>query len=176
MTEKEELILKTICQYIKDNNTMPTRRFIQRKLNYKSVNSITQYFKSLEQKGYLKYNNNHKLIIGNSLYNNNLKNIKIVNQKNQTIELLLNKKKNYLGYRLNNNCFENEFILKGDTLIIEKKKELNVGDIGLFIIDNHYRVMKYNYRDGFYLLSDKETLYLNHVKIIGKVIKIIRTI
>lgn len=176
MTEKEEIILKIITEYVIKNHTMPTRRYIKNKLNYKSVNSITQYFKSLEKKGYLKYNNNHKLTIGNNIYNSNIRRIRIINSKNNEIELILNKKKNYLGYKLNNNYFKNEHLLKGDILIIEKKKELHIGDIGLFIINSKYRVMRYDYKDGFYLLSDSETIYLNHVKIIGKVIKVIRTI
>ena len=175
MTEKEEKILKIITQYTRANNTMPTRRFLQKELNYKSINSITQYLKSLEKKGYLKRHNN-KLVIGNVIYNDNLKRIKIINLKNTEIEIVLNKKKNYLGYKLNNNYFKNNYLLKDDVLIIEKRKELGSGNIGLFIIDNKYRIMKYDYKDGFYLLSDNETIYLNHVKIIGKVVRIIRKI
>lgn len=175
MTEKEEIVLKVISDYINENNTLPTRRFIQKKLNYKSINSITQFLLSLEKKGYLKHIN-HKFIIGNSIYNNNIRRIKIINSKNTEVELLLNKKKNYLGYKLNNNYFLHNHLIKGDILIIERKKELCIGDIGLFIVDNNYRIMTYNYKDGFYLLTDKETIYLNHVKIIGKVIKIIRKI
>lgn len=175
MTEKEEIIFKIIIEYVKENNTMPSRRFIQRKLNFKSINSITQYFKSLEKKGYLKHVK-HKYIIGNSIYDSGLKKIKIINLKNSEIEVILNKKKNYIGYKLNNNYFRKSHLLKNDILIIEKKNALHEGDLGLFIIDNNYRIMTYNYKDGFFLLSDNETIYLNHVKIIGKVIKIIRTI
>lgn len=176
MTEKEERVLKIIIEYVKENNIMPTRRFIQKRLNYKSVNSITQYFNSLKNKGYLKYNNCHQLTIGNVIHDNNLKRIKIINSNNQEIELILNKNKDYLGYKLNNNYFKNDYLIKGDILIIEKDKKLHKNDLGLFLIDNKYRVMKYDYQDGFYLLSDKEIMYLNNINIIGKVIKIIKTI
>ena len=147
------------------------------KLNYKSVNSISQYFKSLERKGYLIRNNFNKLVInGNITSNYNLKKIKIINTKNESIEISLNKRKNYIGYRINNNCFKNINILKNDILIIEINKKLNTNDLGLFIIDNKYRIMKYDYKDGFYILKDNETILLNHVKAIGKVKKLIRSI
>ena len=70
MSENEEKILNIIKKYLKENNVMPTRRFIQKKIGYKSINSITQYFKSLEKKGYLKRNNNNQLIVSNNINNN----------------------------------------------------------------------------------------------------------
>ena len=176
MTEKEETIFNLIIKHIKENNTMPTMRFIQNKLGFKSINSITQYFKSLENKGYLGRNSNNEYVTTAAIFNNNLKRIKIINLKNKYIEIVLNKNKNYLGYKLNNNYFKKDFFIKNDILIIEENSKLLNGDFGLFIIDNKYRLMKYNYIEGFYVLNDIETLYLNHVKTVGKVIKIIRTI
>ena len=177
MQEKEEEILMIIKDFYKENKLMPSFRYIQKKAGYKSINSIEQYIKSLENKGYLIRNYFNKLIINdNTTYDVNIKRIKILNVKNGFIYLNLNKRKNYLGYRLKNNFFQNQGILKNDILIIERKTYLKNDEIGLFIIDNKPRIMIYNYQDGFFILKDNETLILNKVKIIGKIVQIVRKI
>ncbi len=178
MTEKEEIIIRTINHYYQENKTMPSLRYLQKELGYKSSNSISQYLKKLESKGYLRRNKNNRLIIDNSIfhYNENLKNIEIINRKKDYIKIILNKNKDYIAYQVNNDIFKKRGIIKKDILIIEKKKELDNNDIGLFIIDNKYRIMIYNYHDGFYILRDKEELILNKVKIVGRVILIERKI
>ena len=93
MKEKEEEIFKEIINYFKDNKTMPTRRYLQRKLNYKSINSITQYFKSLEKQNYLIRNTANKLIINDYIkLDDNLKTIKVINTKNDYLHIIINKK------------------------------------------------------------------------------------
>ncbi len=175
MNQKEEEILKAIKDYFKENYTMPTRRYLQKLFNYKSINSITRIVKSLEEKNYLIRNKNNKLILNNnSLYHNeNLKQIKVINN-NSLLNIVLDKRKNYLAYKIHNNFFNSIGILRNDILVIEQNKKLKDNDIGLFIIDKQYRVMKYNYKDGFYILTDNEEILLNQVKIIGKVIMIER--
>ena len=176
MNNKEEELLNEITKYVKKNHIMPTRRYLQRKLNYKSVNSITQYIKSLIKQNYLKYNDHNQLTINNYIYNNNLKTIKILNIKNKYISLVLEKRKKYCGIKINNNYFKKQRIFKNDLLIIEESKRLKQNDIGLFMINNKYRVMKYNYKDGFFILKDDEELILNKINIIGKVVMIERKI
>lgn len=175
MTKKEKIILQIIYDYFKENKTMPSRRILQEKLQFKSVNSITQYLNSLEKKGYLSRNNN-KLTINNTIYFSSLKKIKILNTSNSYLEVNLNNKKTYFAFKLNNNYFIKDNIIKNDILIIEKRKTLNNGDLGLFIIDNNYQIKKYSFKDGFYLLTSNDTIILNKVHIIGKVIQIIRNI
>ena len=176
MNKKEEKILSEIVKYVKENYTMPTRRYLQEKLGFKSVNSITQYIKSLEEKNYLIRNSKNKLILDNSaiFYKKQLKTIRIINKSNAYIKIILDKNSDYVAYEINNNFFKNINILKKDILIIQNKKNLKPGDIGLFIIENKYRIMKYNYKDGFYILRDKEELILSKIETIGKVIMIER--
>ena len=88
--------------------------------------------------------------------------------------LLSIKNKKYLAYKIHHDYFNNQGIIKNDTLIIEETKKIKPNDFGLFLIDNKYRIMKYNYQDGFYILSDWEEILLNRIKIIGKVIMIER--
>lgn len=177
MTNKEEEILKIITNYLKKNKVMPTFRFIQKKLNYKSVNSIYQYLKKLEKNGYLIRNDNGNLILNNNtLYNNKLRKIRIINLKNKYLEMALNKKNNYLAFKIPHNYFNKMNILKNDILIIQENKKLKNNDLGLFIIDNKPRIMLYHYKDGFYLLKDRELIILNKVQILGKVIILHRKI
>ena len=63
MNSNEEKILEMIVNYVKENNYMPTRRFLQKKLGFKSVNSITYYINLLIEHNYLKKNNYGKLLI-----------------------------------------------------------------------------------------------------------------
>ena len=170
MNKKEEQILNEIIKYVRDNSIMPTMRYLQKKLLFKSVNSITQYIKSLEKQNYLKRNTLGKLILNNYNENTNIKVIKIINTRNDYIHLLLNKNEKYFAYKLHNEFFNNIGLFRNDILIIKKTNKLKNNNLGLFIIDNKYRVMKYKFKDGFYILKDTEELLLNKVKILGKVI------
>lgn len=175
MKEKEEILLNEIVNYYKKNGVMPTRRFLQKTLNYKSVNSITKYFKSLEEQNYLTRNSDGKIILNKYVIDNtNLKTINIINTTNETCKLIIDRNKKYVAYKIHNNYFNNIGILRNDILIIELNKTLKDNDIALFIINKQYRIMKYRYQDGFYILKDKEEILLNRVKIIGKVIMIER--
>lgn len=175
MNEKEEKILEEIINYYKENKVMPTRRYLQKVFNFKSVNSITKYIKSLEEQNYLIRNKDNKIILNKyTNENTNLKTITIINMNNKHINLILDKNKKYIAYKIHNNYFNNIGILRNDILVIEINKRLKPNDLGLFIIDKEYRIMRYNYKDGFYLLSDKENVLLNKVNTIGKVIMIER--
>ena len=176
MNTKEEEILKEIINYVYENSTMPTRRYLQRKMGFKSVNSISEYIKSLERKNYLIRNSDKKLILDNSaiFYQQHLKTIKVINMINTYVKIIINKNKNYIAYKIHNNSFNYLNIQRNDILIIEMKKKLKPGEIGLFMIDKKYRVMTYDYKDGFYILKDKEKLLLSKVIIVGKVVMIER--
>lgn len=176
MNHQEELLLNEIVKYVKENHVMPTRRYLQNKLHYKSVNSITQYIKSLIKQNYLKYNNGKLILYNESLYHNNLKVINVLNIKNKSLSVILNKNRKYVAFQIKNDYFQNIGILKHDLLIIEIVSNLNNGNLGLFIIDNAYRIMKYNYIDGYYILKDNEELILSKIHLIGKVIMIERKI
>ena len=178
MNKKEEDILNEIISYFKKNMSMPSIRYLQKKFNYQSTNTIFKYLKSLEQKGYLYKNENNKLIISYCSFNHekSLKRIKVINRNNKYINIYLEKVNNYLAYQVNNNKLDYLGIIKDDIIILQVKSKMQNGDIGLFIIDNRYKIMRYYYKEGFYVLSDIEEIILNKVKLIGKVILIERKI
>ena len=178
MNKKEEEILNEIINYYKKNMSIPSIRYLQKLFNYKSTNSIYKYINSLIQKGYLTKNDNRKLLINNcTIYmDKSLRKIKIINQDNKYIHLFLEKTDNYIAYYVNNKNLVNYGINKGDILIIKRVSKINDNEIGLFLIDNKYRVMKYKYKDGFYILMDKEEIVLYKINLIGKVIMLERII
>ena len=175
MTEKEEVVYQKIIKYYKENKRIPTIRELLRELNYKSTNTIYQYMKKLESKGYLKRNKNNKLVINEEidLSNNETINITVINTK-EILALNLNKEKKYIGYKIKHDYFNKQYIKKNDYLIIERTNKLITNDLGLFVINKKYRIMEYEYKDGFYILKGKEKEILNKVKIIGKVISVYR--
>ena len=178
MSEKEEQIFSTIIDYYKYNKSMPSIRYLQKKYSYKSTNSIYRYLNSLEKQNYLTRNANNKRIINQNIkenYENGLKIINIINDKRKAY-LFLKKKKKYLGFIIKNNNFINDSIKENDLLIIEINSKIENSELGLFIINGKYRIMRYFYKSGFYILRDKEEIILNKIKLIGKVILIERTI
>ncbi len=178
MNKNEEIVLNEIISYLENNKRMPSFRYLQKKLGFKSVNSITRYIKSLEKTNYLTRNMEGKIILNNNfqLYKNGLKPIKIVNMNNKYIHLFLDKNEKYIAFKINHNYFNSVGVYKNDYLIIKKSKLIKDNELGLFIIDNKYRIMKYSYKEGFYLLSDYEELLLNKVNLIGKVIMVEKVI
>lgn len=177
MSEKQEKVLEEIIKYYIENNIMPTIRYLQKKLHYKSTKTVYNHLQQLEKKNYLKRNEEHKLIINNISinYQTGLKTINIINSTKK-ISLFLEIKKDYIGFILKNNYFLDMHLMKNDILIIEKNKKIKNNQIGLFIIDKEYRIMKYFYQDGFYILNDNEQIILNKINLIGTVILVERQI
>lgn len=177
MNEKEQDILDKIINFYRKNNYMPTIRDILHETNYKSTNTIYKYIKKLVDMDFLIKDKTNGKIYLNGTYNfdtnNCIKKINIINTKETlTIETKINKQ--YIGFQIKNNYFENINIQRNDYLIIEKTEKLKNNDLGLFIINKKYRIMKYEYYDGFYFLTDNTTETLYRVKIIGKVVSIYR--
>ena len=177
MTTKERLVYKEMVTYYKENKYLPTMRELQEKLGYKSINSIYKIIVSLEKQGYLtRENKKRKIILTNNydIYNNDVINVTVLNT-NENFIMDLNKNKNYCGFKIKNDYFKDLYIKNGDYLIIENCHKLKNGELGLFNIYDNYRIMKYNYKDGFFILKDNKCEIVYKVKIIGKVIGIYRT-
>ena len=164
----KEKILKTIIEYYKKTNFMPSVREVQTLMHYSSHNYVYKVFKELEKDGLLIHNKHKRKWILTDANNYSLK-LKVLNENSY---ITINKNNdNYAIYKMDNNNFKDDNILKDDYLIIKKTKYLNDYDLGLFIYNNNYHVMNYIFLDGFYMLSDKKNKeVLNKVKIIGKVV------
>lgn len=161
-------LLNEIQKYYRRCGFMPSIRYLALKLDYKSHNSIYKMMKELEKDGYLIHSKDGKKWSLADINNNYIK-VKVLNDNEYLI--IKENKKNYLVYKIKNNCFKNKNIISGDYLIVEKTKTLENNSLGLFVYNDNYHIMNYNYIDGFYVLDDGVNReYLSKVNIIGKVI------
>ncbi len=161
-------VLKIIKNFYKENGYMPSIRFIQEKLKYKSTSFVYRIMMKLAEEGYLIHHKDTKKWMIANPTDEYIK-VKALNEDDYL--MIKQNKKNYIVYKIKNNRFIDKNIIKDDYLIVEKTNKLDNNTLGLFIYNNSYHIMNYNYIDGFYILDDgvnKEYLY--KVQIIGKVI------
>ena len=169
LNDKELIVYKTICNFINEKNYCPTIRELCCILNYKSTKTVYNYIKKLKEKNYINYYPNKKRAI---VTNDNIeKQFTIINTQKK-IHININNK--YVIYQIKNNFFENYFIKKNDYLIINIEKKIKNNDLGLFLINNEYKIMKYNFIDGYYVLEDNNKEILNRINLIGIVESIYR--
>lgn len=170
LTEKEMIVYTAIKKFIQKKNYSPTIRELTKILNYKSTRTVYYYLQKLKEKNYIFQENkkNRSIIINNRL------NEKIIVMNTKKI-IEINWGNNTLLFQIKNNYFTEYGILKNDYLIINNKSNIKNNDLGLFIINNQHRIMKYNYIDGFYVLEDNEKEIVYKIKLIGKVVGIYRT-
>lgn len=159
-------IYKIICDYYKENGIEPSIREISKLMGFSSHNSVYYYLKKLESLNYIKHINNKWVL--NKIECNG---IKVINE-DRYFNIEISNKERFI-YKIKNNYFNDYMIKRNDYLIIEKHK-MNNGDLGLFIINDDYRIMKYEYKDGFYILKDCEEEILVKINCIGKVVGLIR--
>ena len=164
MTEKEFIIYKAIQEFIKNNNYSPSIRELCTILGYKSTKSIYNYLKRLKNKNYLNYEKKKKRSI--SITNTVNQNVLIINTK-KIVNFQINS--NQVIYQIKNNYFKDYSIKSNDYLIINTEKKIKVNELGLFIIDKKYQIMKYNYIDGFYILENNKKEVLNEINLVGVV-------
>ncbi len=171
MTEKELALFKQIKKYYSKYHLMPTMEYLKDNMHYTSKNAIYYLMKRLEDKGYLIHNKNLKKwnIID---FNQNIC-LKAINS-NDYITINNEHNRDYSVFQIKNNIFIKYHIIKNDLLIIDKKKKIKDGDLGLFKINNQLEILEYHYKNDFYILNGKNTYYLNHVELIGVVIEIQR--
>lgn len=179
MSEKAKEILNVIIDYYNNNKTMPSIRYLMNIVNIKSTSTIHYHLNKLEKKGYLKRNKSNNRILSENYENlkNGLKIIEIINDKNKDkIKIIIDDDNNYVAFKVKDNLLKEDGIIKGDILIIKKINKLKNNDLGLFMINNKYYIMKFFYKDGFYILESNEKRIYNKIKIIGKVMYLERKI
>lgn len=169
LNKKEIQLYKAIKNYIKVHKCSPSIRELCIILNYKSTKTIYKYLKILNEKNYISYQKNKKrtIIINNSINEN----VMVINTK-KTINIIFNEE--MLIYQIKNNYFNDLFIKSNDYLIIKRSTKIKNNELGLFYINNTYRIMKYMYYDGYHILEDNEKEILSKINLIGIVIGIYR--
>lgn len=180
LTKKQEEFFQIIVHYYQDKFLYPSLNDLKKLTNYKSYNTIYKYLNILETKGYIIYNKEEKKIsyIKYSFYNNKILQIPIINENDYVYLYNLKKNTNCIAFRTHNNRLNNECIKCLDILIIEKDLNNLENKLVLVLINDKYRILKYQKKDSFiYLLDDYQTYFLTSFdSIIGKVCQVIRNV
>lgn len=180
LTKKQEEFFQIIVHYYQDKFLYPSLNDLKKLTNYKSYNTIYKYLNILETKGYIIYNKEEKKIsyIKYSFYNNKILQIPIINENDYVYLYNLKKNTNCIAFRTHNNRLNNECIKCLDILIIEKDLNNLENKLVLVLINDKYRILKYQKKDSFiYLLDDYQTYFLTSFdSIIGKVCQVIRSV
>lgn len=193
ITEKQRILYDCIKESIKNDGYPPTVRELSSRLGISS--SATQArLQKLEEAGYLKrdltkprtleiVNDDAKIIevmnipilesiVGDSLFSNhNIKDYLPIPTK------IVNSKESFL-FKIKDNSMINAHILKGDMIIVNVESIAEDGDIVLAFYDGSTVVRRFFKENEHYLLQPEndtiETIIIDHVKILGKIIGIFR--
>lgn len=169
LNEKELYIYETIYNFINKNSYSPTIRELCKLTNYKSTKTIYRYLNKLKENNYIDLKKHKKRCI---IINNFIQEKVIVINTKEKINININS--DNVVFQIKNNYFKDYYIKKNDYLIINTKKKIKNNDLGLFLINNKYRVMKYSFYDGYYILEDNEKEILSRINLIGVVENIYR--
>lgn len=169
MTENEVKIFEIIKRYIDNYNEGPTLREIQNKLGYLSISNIYSNVLKLDKKGYIIYKKGRKKGIYLPSTKKNIY-LKTINTKKMSFSFC-----NKIIYKVKGDYFSNINIHNSDYIIIDKNKKILTKGLGLFLIENKPRLMKYEVIDTYYILTDYETLYLDRIDFLGRACGLLRT-
>ncbi len=166
LTTKQKDFLEKLKQEYK-NLALPSYEQIKNDLNFKSKNSIKQYFEVLKNK-------NIVLSINGNLYiNNDIFGAKLVSsyvkagfasimddkiEKRISMDELLNiNSPSTFVFRVSGDSMCNIGILDGDYIVIKKTQEAKIDDVVLAIIDNEFTLKTYKKDSkGYYLKPENE--------------------
>ncbi len=166
LTLKQKDFLEKLKQEYK-NLALPSYEQIKNDLNFKSKNSIKQYFEVLKEKGLV-------LSINGNLYiNSDIFGAKLVSsyvkagfasimddkiEKRISIDELLDiNSPSTFVFRVSGDSMCNIGILDGDYIIIKKTQEAKINDVVLAIIDNEFTLKTYKKDSkGYYLKPENE--------------------
>lgn len=156
LTKKQENILNIIKSYIDEFNYSPSLRDIMKLANLKSTSTVDEYLIILENKGYIKRDNNKsrsiELLVPYA--DSSIINIPIINTK-EIIKFdknLFNNNFNLYGYKVVNDKFNKYNIFKDDLLIVNKSNNFNSNDLVFTKYKNNLNINNSNEEKNTYVL------------------------
>lgn len=180
LTKKQQKFFNTIFKFYQKNYYLPSIGELKKIFDYKSYNTLYKYLLILENKGYLKYSRDKKKIIylNQGINSNNFFKIPIINDQDVVEVTNLELNKEYLAIRIHNNRMNSYHLQNKDIIIIEKTLNNLNNKLVCVLIDDKYKILKYEKKDSFIYLFDDYNSYLltSFNKIIGKVKMVIRTL
>lgn len=155
LTNKQEAILIFIKKYIAKNGYPPTVREIAAAVNLSSPATAHVHLSNLIEKGFIKRNkkNNRilELLVPNEFEAITSDEVNIPFIQNgkktstyKTYKTIINKHKEVIAFKMDNNIMKSKGIFKGDILFFEVGCNTSSNDIILVNIDDNYLVTDVN--------------------------------
>lgn len=197
LTTKQQNLYLKIQHYFKEHEQSPTLEELKDFLQVRSINTVVQYLKILEQKGYIIRRKHSKRNIElrneNTKYSNSIISIPVMasvgcddlsvfvnEQHDEFIEVdskILGDRKNVVAVRAIGDSMNDANINDGDYVLIESTEHANTGDRVAVIIGDMITVKKLKKHENMMILSPESTnpkyksiILSNDSKIAGKVI------
>jgi repressor LexA len=197
LTKKQKEFLDYIQDYIGDNGFAPSFDDIRSHFKFKSFGTVQDYFKILEDKGYVRRSPNQAR--GITIVEEDLKLGQLVNlplygfvaagapievcERQESIAVpqsLISRKPCYV-LQVKGNSMVEDHILDGDFIVVEQKQTAENGEVVVALIDNSAATLKRFYREKNRIRlepanSAMKPIYVRDVAVQGKVVGLFRRI
>lgn len=200
LTGRQHFILQVLKQLIAENGYPPTVREIGEKANLSSPATIHFHLKKLEEKGYIKKNDNKnrtiEILVPNEYLNKeeSVVDVPLLGKVTagtpiEAIEMpdeyfslpsnIINTKNDIFSLRVSGESMINVGIYDGDILIVERKNTARNGETVVAMNgDNEVTVKTFYKENGYFRLQPEndtmDPIILKEVTILGKVVGLYR--
>ncbi|WP_194609161.1 transcriptional repressor LexA [Clostridium vitabionis] len=197
LSDKQKEILEYIKEALLNRGYPPTVREICEKVHLKSTSSVHAHLGALEKKGYIRrdpskpraieivdedFSLPHRDIVSIPLIGTVAAGLPILAEQNiegyfpMPAEMLPNKQVFML--KVKGDSMVDVGIYSGDSVIVEQEDTATNGEIVVALVDDSATVKRFYKEKNFYRLQPENTtmppIIVDHVKILGKVIGLIR--
>ena len=197
LTRRQEEFLRFVSGYIKEWGYAPSFEEIKDYFGFKSLNSVFTYLKTLERKGYIKLPKRKNLkrafeiikpvearrfelpLLGRVMAG---RPIEAVEERERMVEIppSMIKGRECFVLEVEGNSMEEDGILDGDLVVVQKQSVAENGDIVVALIEGEATIKRFYRGKGHIELKpahrDMEPIIIKDedIKILGKVIGVIR--
>ena len=185
LSDKQKEILEYIKEALLNRGYPPTVREICEKVHLKSTSSVHAHLGALEKKGYIRRDPSKPRAIeivdeDFSLPHRDIVSIPLIGTVAAGLpmpaEMLPNKQVFML--KVKGDSMVDVGIYSGDSVIVEQEDTATNGEIVVALVDDSATVKRFYKEKNFYRLQPENTtmppIIVDHVKILGKVIGLIR--
>ena len=163
LTKRQKQVLDFIKAFIKQHDYAPSLEEIKEHLGLSSVSTAHFHVQALQQKGFLRKDDNRPRAI--EISKNGGTNVRAIQlagtiaagrpieaiEGHDTIQvpalLVPNKGRNYFALKVKGDSLIEDGVLDGDVVIAEHTNVAKDGDLVVALIDNHEATLKYFYKE-----------------------------
>ncbi|MBI3620160.1 transcriptional repressor LexA [Candidatus Roizmanbacteria bacterium] len=194
LTPKQKKVLDFITLYAQKKGYAPSLEEIKKHLHLKAISTVHEHIKALNDKGFLRKENNQARgvlpiqkdadtveipLVGTIAAGEPIEALEVAGETVRVTRGLIGDVKDYYALSVRGNSMIDEGIFDGDIVVIRKQQTADNGQTVVAIIDQNQATLKKLYRekDRFRLQPANPTLfpiYTDELEIRGVVVEIIR--